>query len=166
MFVIDFESSGLGHNSYPIQVAVCNQSESYSAYIRPEEDWNDWCMAAQDVHNIPRSLLFDVGLPAKQVAKELNEFIGNEIAYCDGGIYDIQWGNELYRAVKMDKSWYYGDVVSYALQGQERSVIRAVGLPWSVFKQKIAKQLNLREHDALNDAKIIRLAAVKLQNDF
>ena len=166
MFVIDFEASGLGHNSYTIQVAVCNQSESYSAYIRPEDNWTHWSVDSQEIHNIPRTLLLDVGLPARQVAKELNDFVCKEIAYCDGGIYDIGWTNTLYEAAKIDKSWYYGDVVSYALQGQERSVMNAVGMPWYQYKQQIAAQLKLKEHDALNDVKIIRHAAVSLQNNY
>lgn len=166
MFVIDFEASSLAHNSYPIQVAVCNANDSYSAYLRPQDNWTDWNQSSQDIHNIPRQLLFDVGKPVQQVAEELDAFIGKEIAYCDGGIYDIHWANTLYEAAGMTKSWYYGDVVQYALQGQNRSVQMATGMTWFDFKNHVAEKLELKQHDALNDVKIIRNMAVLLQNGY
>lgn len=166
MFVIDFEASSLSGQSYPIQVAVYNGEDSYSAFIRPDDTWTEWNMSSQAIHNIPRALLFDVGKPAVQVAEELNDFIGKEIAYCDGGIYDIHWANALHEAAQVPKTWYYGDVVSYALQGQERNVVLATGMTWFEFKQHTADKLKLKQHDALNDVKIIRHMAMSIKNDY
>lgn len=166
MFVIDFEASGLEANSYPIQVAVYNGKDSYDAYIRPADDWTHWNIDSQNIHNIPRTLLIDVGKPIKQVANDLNEFIGDITVYCDGGIYDIGWANALYESAQIKRSWLIGDVVSHAMRGQERSVLRATGKHWFQLKRDIGEQYNMREHDALNDAKIIRQAAIQLQNAY
>lgn len=163
MFVIDFEASSLRNNSYPIQVAICNSSDSYSAYIRPEDHWTDWHMDSQAIHSIPRPMLFDVGKSPTQVAKEVNDFLGDEIAYCDGGIYDIHWANVLYEAAAITKSWCYGDVVSYALEGQNRSVQMATGMTWFDLKQHTADKLQLKQHDALNDVQIIWNMAMLLK---
>lgn len=168
MFVIDFEASGLNHLSYPIQVGVCGADSEYSAYIRPEDSWTYWNDDSQDIHNIPRPLLFDIGKPAKQVAEELNEFLGDHVAYCDGGTYDIHWGNALYEATGVERSWRYGNICKYAADavGAVSIYDASGGVPWHVIKDKLAEQQDLVQHDALNDARMIRQAAILIMNNY
>jgi len=61
--IIDFESSGLESDSYPIQVAWNVGDVLHSHYIKPKhvEDWQGWRTASEAVHNIPRSYLYEYG---------------------------------------------------------------------------------------------------------
>ena len=130
MIIIDFEASGLNLQfSYPIQVAAIKPDGSYyDSYIKPATNWTYWDHNSQEVHNIPRTLLHDVGRPIRQVANELNEFIGDEIAYCDGGIYDIHWATALYQAANINASWQYGNIICHITDGQLIDDI--IGMSW------------------------------------
>lgn len=147
--IIDFEATGLGQLSYPIQVAVIlDDGTTYDAYIHPTDDWLEnweWDMEAEKIHNIPFKLLADVGKPVEVVAQELNEFIGKHKVYCDGGRYDIHWKNALFDAANIKPTFVLND--TYELAPNQ----------WlGEYKEGIGCDMGLKEHDALNDVKIIQ----------
>ena len=163
MNIIDFEASSLSHNSFPIQVAVILENgTTYNAYIRPHDDWRlegDWDPKAFEVHKIPMQLLLDVGKDINTVARELNDFLGDGIAYCDGGIYDTMWCNTLfYKSDVARRTFKLKDVMDDLIGGPTNNVHL-----WHA-KRKATKELNLREHDALNDVRIIQ-RAVEIYRD-
>lgn len=151
--IIDFEASSLGPQSYPIQVGVImDDGSTYSAYIKPTpEHWTDWSEQAFSIHNIPRQLLIDVGKTPELVAQELNEFIGKRTVACDGGVYDTHWANALYEVTSCTRSWEITSIYKF-------QCLLNSGLSWQDYKQFYASsdQLNLTEHDALDDAKLIQ----------
>jgi thiamine pyrophosphate-dependent acetolactate synthase large subunit-like protein len=151
--IIDFEASSLAHNSYPIQVGVVmHDGSEYMAYIKPTpETWTDWNPQSQDIHNIPRQLLIDIGKEPEVVAAELNEFIGDKSVACDGHLYDQMWATTLYDATSIERTWSLDSISKYG-------VLMHPGVSWSRYKEFYASDdyLSLTEHDALDDAKLIR----------
>jgi len=148
--IIDFEASGLGASSYPIQVAVIlSDGDTYDSYILPHDDWTfhgEWCYEAEKIHNIPANTLRDIGRPLITVAQELNDFLGNQTVYCDGGVHDLQWCDTLF--------WKAGITRTFKID-KVRAVMRE-GVNYHYQKNLSVKELNLKEHDALNDVKIIQ----------
>ncbi len=60
---LDFEASGLGPDSYPIEVAwgFFGIETTFSYLIRPAEHWTDWDPVAEDLHELSRATLFEAG---------------------------------------------------------------------------------------------------------
>jgi hypothetical protein len=52
--------------------------------IQPHDEWNYWDEEAESVHRIPRDILEAHGRPMEEVARDLNEFIGEESAFISG----------------------------------------------------------------------------------
>lgn len=154
MNIIDFEASALKRPSFPIQVAVIKTNgETYDAFIRPTENWLDnyvWDVKSEEIHRIPLAKLFELGKEVDVVARELNEFLGGEPVFCDGGEYDVNWANELYNASTESRRFDIFDV-QYTMDSDH----------WGNYyknKQRAVRDLRLVEHDALNDVKIIQQA--------
>lgn len=81
VFCIDIEASALGEQSYPIEIGLANvkSGEVRSWLVRPTELWlNEYIWAADSalIHNIPRQMLIDEGVPSEQVIEEMKEFLG------------------------------------------------------------------------------------------
>ncbi|MET0379714.1 MAG: hypothetical protein ABW049_12050, partial [Spongiibacteraceae bacterium] len=56
--ILDFEASGLGGGTYPIEVGyVLGDGRSACYLIRPEPDWQGWSADAEKLHGISRALL-------------------------------------------------------------------------------------------------------------
>lgn len=105
MIILDVEASGLHEDSYPIQIAWINTDtdEEDSFYIKPEEDWTYWDINAEDIHNIPRKLLDDVGLPVDLAVKRLITGVGKDVdIFTDAPDFDGFWLGRLFNSVLMD----------------------------------------------------------------
>lgn len=98
--VIDFEASGLGPTTYPIEVGVAvwpgpkERLSVWSRLIRPDPLWvrdMDWFELSQHVHGIaPRDLM--VGETPLEIMQELNRRLAHVgYAHCDGGKHDLHW---------------------------------------------------------------------------
>ena len=98
--VIDFEASGLGSTTYPIEVGVAvwlgpkERVSVWSRLIRPDARWVrdlDWFELSQQVHGISPRDLVD-GASPEAVMHELNRRLGGiGQAHCDGGKQDLHW---------------------------------------------------------------------------
>src|SRR5262245_50126549 len=93
---LDFEASGLGPGSYPIEVAIedCRSSACTSWLIRPTELWRApgvWSEDASALHKIALSDLVSHGQPAEEVAHELADRCMGKTILCDGGDHDRRW---------------------------------------------------------------------------
>lgn len=153
--IIDFEASAL-RGGYPIQVAVIlANGDTYDSYIYPDDEWIDtmnWDPESEQIHKIPMSLLREHGKDIVTVANELNQFIDGREVFCDGGLYDLQWCACLFAFANVTKTFMLGDIVRDLLKGDIHNI------PLYIAKREATKQLQLREHDALNDVKIIQRA--------
>lgn len=95
---IDFEASGLGPGSWPIEIGFAwiadGQVHSGSCLIRPDPGWSPdaWSPASAAVHGIPRSALDDAE-PALAVARWAVATIADRVPVSDAPELDQHWLN-------------------------------------------------------------------------
>jgi hypothetical protein len=111
---LDVEASSLGEASYPIEVAwsATDYEEAPHCWlIAPSfvETWTDWDLGAQAVHGISRSRLAAEGVEPSLVAAHMNQSVGGETLYCDGGEFDIFWIDRLFEAAGVQRRFRIGD---------------------------------------------------------
>ncbi|WP_295716928.1 hypothetical protein [uncultured Halovibrio sp.] len=104
MYILDIEASGLGPDSYPIEVAWCSLDgeQAWSALINPASagDWEDWDDYAEEaIHGIARDQLLREGQDVVTVARELEQHLGGEEVFSDALPFDSFWLRRLFSAV-------------------------------------------------------------------
>jgi hypothetical protein len=148
MIILDVEASGLHEDSYPIQVAWLNTDtgEEDSFYIKPEEEWTYWDINAEDIHNIPRKLLDDVGIPADLAVKRLLSSLGKKVdIYTDAPDFDGFWLSKLFGAVLVDPE----------VNVKVRSVYEVCQYQEDFYALQEIMHSQERPHDALEDCRMI-----------
>ena len=102
LIFIDIESSGLHRDSYPIEIALRINSKTYCWLIKPEPCWQYWCDRAETIHGLSLDFIHEHGLPAKDVALEVNDLLShtNGMVYSDAAPWDDGWMQTLFFAVK------------------------------------------------------------------
>lgn len=150
--IIDIEASGLHFDSYPIEVAVLAGGECKSWLIKPEPNWQHWCETAESLHGISRALLEDEGLPALDVAQQLNDFLSESgtILYSDAQYWDDDWISTLYFAAKIERFFQIESI--YELIGAERKHL------FDSHKALLAKSGRFQQHRAADDVQMINEA--------
>ena len=69
---IDIEASGLGPDSYPIEIGwALSDDRTESFLIRPVPEWDHWDECAEDLHGISREQLFAKGVDASKAVRRL-----------------------------------------------------------------------------------------------
>lgn len=99
---IDFEASGLGPRSYPIEVAFSLQDGKVESYLVDPSGisyWNDWDSFAESVHKITQEQLRREGLQPSVVAGIMNQRLEGRVLYSDVHEYDWVWCQKLFEAV-------------------------------------------------------------------
>jgi hypothetical protein len=117
--VIDIEASSLDLTGYPIEVGLAlwhapnEQIFSWSTLIRPIEEWRllgHWSPVSAKVHGIRGGDLLAYGRLPQEIAAALNEALGSgAIVWCDGGPYDTQWIQALFKAGGVKPVFTLGD---------------------------------------------------------
>lgn len=117
--VIDIEASSLDLAGYPIEVGLARWPAphepifGWSTLIRPTDEWRlhgHWSPVSAKVHGIRGSDLLAHGRSPQQVAAALNEAIGpGAVVWCDGGPYDAQWMQVLFKAGGVKPAFALGD---------------------------------------------------------
>ena len=117
LFVIDFEASGLGEFTYPIEIGITSWKaknahiETWSSLIRPPTTWREhriWNPEAEAIHGIRREQL-DVGITPLEAMTKANATIGTHVAFCDGGEHDLRWLLHLAQAAGIRPSFQLSD---------------------------------------------------------
>lgn len=148
--IIDFEASGFGKGSYPIEVGFSGRhGEGWCSLIRPETDWQHWDITAAQVHHIPREILLERGKSTSYVAEQLNCLLHGHKVYSDGWSQDYVWMARLFDAADMVPSFKLADLREIMKPEQEES--------WHATKECVEKELNLSRHRASSDAKVLQL---------
>lgn len=97
--LIDIEASGLGSQSYPIEIAIVDIDSDFSwtALIKPAPDWRDgeWDEISEEIHGISRDMLNTDGFPAHEVAAKVWEIVKDGIVYTDALEMDGYWLSRL-----------------------------------------------------------------------
>lgn len=152
--VLDFEASGFGVSSYPIEVgAVLSSGQKYCTLIQPASNWNHWDPQAQEVHGVTPVDLHKHGKPVHTVAQELNTFLAKQTLYSDGWVVDKPWLLTLFYQAGLQPNFY--------LSPLELILKEAQMAIWAQTKQSVMNELALSRHRASSDALIIQETYVR-----
>lgn len=147
--IIDFEASGFGVDSYPIEVGVAlSNGQKYCALIKPANDWLYWDKNAELVHGLNPELLSSHGKDINTVANELNDLLKNQTVYSDGWVVDKHWLSRLFYRAGFAPSFYLSSL-EYILKEPQMEI-------WTATQQKVIAELALIRHRASTDALIIQ----------
>lgn len=152
--ILDFEASGFGVYSYPIEVGVVlANDQKYCALIKPADEWRFWDDQAEQVHGLSRALLYQHGKSIHEVAKELNTFLANSVVYSDGWVVDKPWLSRLYYDAGLQPSFHLSPL-EMILKEEQMEI-------WSQTKCEVMADLALERHRASADALIIQETFVR-----
>jgi DNA polymerase-3 subunit epsilon len=100
LLIIDFEASGLGPGSWPIEVGLswveAGRVQVWSSLIRPEPGWDPdaWDPVSEEIHGIPVSDLRDAPT-ARSVAEGLLTRVAGRPVFSDAPDFDLKWARRL-----------------------------------------------------------------------
>lgn len=162
---MDFEASGLGQQSYPIQVAwsAADGMVSECWFIEPAADhkWaleEGWDAAAERLHGIVFATLREQGKPAAWVAARMNEQLAEQTVYVDGGAFDRVWCEQLFAAAGMEQRFRIGDYWDLILELLPPSQTRQAGWQYAfqdVAWRRVQQQFGGRRHHADTDVRYL-----------
>lgn len=154
--VLDIEASGLGRNSYPIEVGyVLPDGHAYCTLIQPEQEWTHWDDQAAALHRITRELLHERGLRAREVATLLNTRLAGQTVYSDGWANDFTWLGVLYEAAGLSPRFKLENLRSLLSDDEADQ--------WHVVKSQIARERGTQRHRASSDARLIQLTLQRIR---
>ena len=147
--ILDFEASGLGRGSYPIEVGyVLSDGHSACMLIRPEPDWQGWDPHAEQLHGISRAHLLRHGRSVAEVARCLNHSLAGKTLYSDA------WGN--------DQSWLAllfecaGLSAHFRLESLRMLLSEVQAEVWNRAREDVARTSRLERHRASSDARLLQ----------
>jgi len=98
---LDIEASSLNDSSYPIEIAWSDPYGNIESHlINPYfiDHWTDWSFKSQQIHNISRKELREKGISPMAICDHMVDSISSgEIIYADGGIFDENWINVVFK---------------------------------------------------------------------
>lgn len=148
--IIDFEASGFGKGSYPIEVGFSGRhGEGWCSLIRPEDDWEHWDQGAAQLHHIPREILVERGKSSSFVAEQLNSLLDGHTVYTDGWGQDYVWMARLYDAARTVPRFKLADLREIISEEQQAQ--------WHNTKDSVLKELCIARHRASSDARVLQL---------
>lgn len=103
--IIDFEASGLGSGSFPIEVAwntTDGQVESYMISPETVSAWRDWSTKAEALHGLSHDELVVSGKSPDWVCRRLIEGLRGRRVLSDNPGFDAEWLSRLFKAARVD----------------------------------------------------------------
>jgi len=153
--IIDFEASGFGPESYPIEVGVIKANgERYCTLIKPDECWQHWSEEAEDVHRISHDTLEEIGKPIRDVCFDLNEFLGDGDVFSDAWSHDHAWLMRMYDAANVHPTFQLRAIEFILNELQLGS--------WDETKERVFSSHDKVRHRASNDAFLIQQTIVQI----
>lgn len=110
---MDFEASGLGQGSYPIEVAWSgSDARVHSRLIDPSPvpTWSRWDSRAECLHGLSLKRLRQEGRHPVAVARQLNRHLAGQWVICDGGEFDRYWLFRLFQAARIRPAFRLQDL--------------------------------------------------------
>lgn len=139
---IDFEASGLGPRSYPIEVAwKCGfTGENDSFLINPESgyNWVDWDITAEEMHHLTIDELLSDGVSVRDACRRLNKRLNGKTVTSDAFDFDYFWMRRLYESAKM-KPTFDMQGVDKVLDGPQ------------LIQYRLIANAQVRNHRAMDD---------------
>ncbi|MFT4172897.1 MAG: hypothetical protein QM639_10090 [Rhodocyclaceae bacterium] len=147
--ILDFEASGFGRGSYPIEVGfILPDGVSFCSLIQPAPEWAGWDSGAERIHGISRELLTQRGRPIDDIAILMNERLRGLTVYCDGWAHDYVWLNQLFDAAHRVPAFKLDHLASILPEAQANR--------WNTVRDEVERELGLARHRASNDARILQ----------
>lgn len=149
--LLDIEASGFGRGSYPIEVGLARSDGSTCAFlIQPLAEWTHWDPKAELLHGISRGRLQREGHPVIEVARWLNDELGDTgIAYSDSWGYDNTWLSLLFH--------HAGMLPRFRLEALRRLLSDKQLASWKCTKEALIDEHGIRRHRAGEDARLLQL---------
>ncbi len=149
--LLDIEASGFGRGSYPIEVGLARPDGSSCAFlIQPLSEWTHWDPKAELLHGISRARLHREGYPVRQVARWLNDELGElGIAYSDSWGYDNTWLSLLFH--------HAGMLPAFRLEALRKLLSEEQLALWHATREALVAEMGIRRHRASEDARLLQL---------
>ncbi|TLF49844.1 hypothetical protein FEI13_10505 [Halomonas urmiana] len=149
--LLDIEASGFGRGSYPIEVGLARADGSTCAFlVQPLDEWTHWDPKAELLHGISRGRLQREGYPVRQVARWLNDELGEVgIAYSDSWGYDNTWLSLLFH--------HAGMLPAFRLEALRILLSESQQALWSRTKEALILERDIHRHRAGEDARLLQL---------
>jgi len=152
--IIDVEASGFGAASYPIEIGIVRyDGAKWCKLLRPFASWVHWDKSAESLHGISQQMLESRGEEPYTVCMELNNFLGNTVAYSDGWVVDNPWLIKLYAAAQVE--------MSFTCRALEYILTEAQMDKWHEVKNRLSANVDVKRHRASSDAMIIQQTYAK-----
>jgi hypothetical protein len=149
--VMDFEASGFGTDSYPIEVGYIGSSgERFCSLIQPFEQWTHWDRRAEAVHGIRRELLQTHGQPPETVCDRLDRDLRGLTVYSDAWHHDLCWLHRLYDAAQRTPRFRLESIRSLLTEDE--------AVHWHAMLQAVHREVAGVRHRASTDAAAIQRA--------
>ena len=149
--LLDIEASGFGRGSYPIEIGLARADGSTCAFlVQPLDEWTHWDPKAELLHGISRGRLQREGHPVRQVARWLNDELGEVgIAYSDSWGYDNTWLSLLFH--------HAGMLPAFRLEALRILLSESQQALWSRTKEALILEQDILRHRAGEDARLLQL---------
>lgn len=109
---IDLESSGLGNESYPIEIGFTFKEHTFSFLIKPDSSWTYWDSLSEELyHGISREDLNKNGLDIKEICLLVNSYLSGLVLYSDGFNFDRFWVEKLFSTAKVEMMFKIRDML-------------------------------------------------------
>ncbi|WP_183326017.1 hypothetical protein [Halomonas cerina] len=149
--LLDIEASGFGRGSYPIEIGLARPDGSTCAFlVQPLAEWTHWDPKAELLHGISRGRLQREGYPVREVARWLNDELGEiGIAYSDSWGYDNTWLSLLFH--------HAGMLPAFRLEALRILLSESQQALWSDTKEAVIREMGIHRHRAGDDARLLQL---------
>lgn len=149
--LLDIEASGFGRGSYPIEIGLARGDGSCCAFlIQPLAEWTHWDPKAELLHGISRGRLQREGHPVVEVARWLNDELGDvALAYSDSWGYDNTWLSLLFH--------HAGMLPRFRLEALRRLLSDTQLARWQKTKETLIRERGIQRHRAGEDAYLLQL---------
>jgi hypothetical protein len=118
---IDFETSSLRPDLYPLEVAWSLPDGSIEDHlISPAsiKEWTDWSLESQEIHGIRRRELLEDGKEPAFVCERINRQLAGRLVYSDNSTFDGGCLTKLFRAASVARAPFTLEDVDEALFGR------------------------------------------------
>lgn len=112
---IDFEASGFGETSYPIEVAWNRDDQHVSSYLINNTEISDWThwdpISEEKAHRIAQSRLAEEGISPFDICAVMNKELDGKTVYCDAPDHDGFWLMRLFNATRTTPTFKLGSAI-------------------------------------------------------
>lgn len=156
---VDCEASGLGVDSYPIEIAWSYPDGSIESHLLNTAlipEWTYWDHGAERIHGLTREYLEEHGEDPRVVALRMNACLEGQTLYSDSKAFDGFWIQGLYEVLGMDMTFSIGCLYKELLAKVLPKYVLQDPAELSQLIDRAKRGVDYREHRAEWDVKYLR----------